>query len=381
MNNRWQDEHAALKAELARLQQKLRELEATCAAPSYARACARWRPSRAALWWSVALAALLLPAGLIYGENAIEALFIDANGNVGIGTLSPKAALDVNGSLNVAQKITAAEVEVQGALRATKGGNLADLNIQGSLTGPKTRLQVVGEAKAGSEVLSLRNLSTGYEADKGVYQSYYVGNHNDAGGNEMARILGANKTEGGLANGYLAFATRTSDKVTEKLRIDDVSIAAGVPLRVEGELQAKKGLRVEGGLLVTPVKDAQGVLPFRMSWPARDPSKSEPRTVQKMPLDPYCSDDDGCNIRIRAESYNTAKPFFMVSLDVAVSSGGPKVARSIYMRDVWGEARCWSDMGCDRWWLDRALKVIAKNNDLSFETDGRMGLVVTVYDH
>jgi hypothetical protein len=55
------------------------------------------------LWLSVAIAALLLPGGVIYGQKAMDALFIDSRGNVGVGTVEPKATLDVNGTMRVTQ--------------------------------------------------------------------------------------------------------------------------------------------------------------------------------------------------------------------------------------------------------------------------------------
>jgi hypothetical protein len=50
----------------------------------------------------IALVAILLPGGQAMGDGQ-EALFIDTDGNVGIGTTQPGARLDVQGSVNAAK--------------------------------------------------------------------------------------------------------------------------------------------------------------------------------------------------------------------------------------------------------------------------------------
>ena len=47
----------------------------------------------------IALLGLLSTGGLLHGKAAVEALFIDEDGNVGIGTSAPKANLDVAGTV------------------------------------------------------------------------------------------------------------------------------------------------------------------------------------------------------------------------------------------------------------------------------------------
>jgi hypothetical protein len=46
-----------------------------------------------------ALLLLVLAGSLLYGQVAGDALFVDANGNVGIGTNAPKQKLEVNGAI------------------------------------------------------------------------------------------------------------------------------------------------------------------------------------------------------------------------------------------------------------------------------------------
>ena len=43
---------------------------------------------------------IVLSGGLLYGQAAVDALFIDEQGNVGIGTNEPMAKLDVRGNMN-----------------------------------------------------------------------------------------------------------------------------------------------------------------------------------------------------------------------------------------------------------------------------------------
>jgi hypothetical protein len=102
MNDQWDEQHAALKTEIHELQRKLAALASQNAQVRGGSSVWR-RPSNAALWLSVAIASLLLPGGVIYGQKAMEALFIDRNGNVGVGTVDPKATLDVNGTAKVTQ--------------------------------------------------------------------------------------------------------------------------------------------------------------------------------------------------------------------------------------------------------------------------------------
>ncbi len=100
-------------------------------------------------------------------------------------------------------------------------------NVGIGTTGPNAKLQVDNPNAAASQALILSNSNTGFAADEGVYQSYYVG---ATTGNEMARIQAANKTAGVGSAGYLAFYTRDADKVTEKVRVDNTgNVGIGVP--------------------------------------------------------------------------------------------------------------------------------------------------------
>jgi hypothetical protein len=101
-----------MKDELQALRKKLEDLEANQSALQVGtRPTARRRFSRRLITASISLAALLVAAGgLLWGQQ-IQALFVDNQGNVGIGVNPPGAKLDVAG------KIKAAEADVSGLLK------------------------------------------------------------------------------------------------------------------------------------------------------------------------------------------------------------------------------------------------------------------------
>jgi hypothetical protein len=86
---------ASLQAEVEELWRRLAALEA--GAPRHA---ARSRPTAKRLALLVA-GAVLACATVVFGQGAVEALFVSKDGNVGVGTSIPKVKLDVNGSLHV----------------------------------------------------------------------------------------------------------------------------------------------------------------------------------------------------------------------------------------------------------------------------------------
>lgn len=71
------------------------------------------------------LLGILGAGGLLYGEGAIDALFIDKEGNVGIGTSAPKAKLDVAGTVK-ANEFTA----TNGASLTAIQNDVSVLNLQ-----------------------------------------------------------------------------------------------------------------------------------------------------------------------------------------------------------------------------------------------------------
>ena len=152
MKDQWEQESASLKAEVAALRQQVHELLA--AQPARANPPAPWRVSKSLkLLLSVCL--LLAASGVLYGQGAIDALFIDQQGRVGIGKTDPQTTLDVAGNVNITGPLTAE------SLRATKGATLkAPLKIE-STDARGVNLDIGGEADNANLIpLQLRNGNT-----------------------------------------------------------------------------------------------------------------------------------------------------------------------------------------------------------------------------
>ena len=93
MKEHGEREYAALKAEVAALQQQVRELAAHLATVN---GPARWGVSKSLKFVLLPVCLLLAAAGVLYGNDALNALFIDKDGKVGIGTTAPAAKLEVS---------------------------------------------------------------------------------------------------------------------------------------------------------------------------------------------------------------------------------------------------------------------------------------------
>jgi len=97
----------------------------------------------------VLLAAFIVLSGsLLYGQAAVDALFIGEKGNVGIGTREPKAELDVNG------KVKVQELEVNGATTLGK-----TLTVAGNLEVAQNQAIKIGNAylSSGGNYVHLAN--------------------------------------------------------------------------------------------------------------------------------------------------------------------------------------------------------------------------------
>jgi hypothetical protein len=112
MQEQWEQECAALRADVAALQQQVQALATQKAG---AQTLGRWCISKSMRLVLLPVLVLLAGGGLLYGEGAIDALFIDKDGNVGIGTTEPHATLDVKGV------VKARTVKADTMLGATKG--------------------------------------------------------------------------------------------------------------------------------------------------------------------------------------------------------------------------------------------------------------------
>ena len=91
VSERWERECQALKAEVTALQQ---QLQALTAQPVGVNAPARRRVSRS-VKWLLSICILLGGGGVLHGEGAMDALFIDQQGRIGIGTTTPEHVVDI----------------------------------------------------------------------------------------------------------------------------------------------------------------------------------------------------------------------------------------------------------------------------------------------
>ena len=188
---------------------------------------------------------------LYFYDNNVAAvrMVIDTSGNVGIGTTSPDTKLHIYGSSTVSEMYLGedAAIDKAGILKYNQGdgtgtgsvqlGNYGDnLNTTGvtikkggnvgigtSLPAYKTSVFKGGDYN-GSEILldlSIKDTVGGsYNANTGAGISF-SSSHWSVSPTEkiMGAIYGANTDGGTAANGYLSLRTRTSDSVTEKMRI------------------------------------------------------------------------------------------------------------------------------------------------------------------
>ena len=106
MTEQFERECAELRSQLATLHRKLETLHAGQAGQDPTRAPGRSRLLRRVAIGVMALAAPLAAGGVLYGQGAGDALFIDQQGRVGIGTRSSGAALDVAGQSNTDGQIS-----------------------------------------------------------------------------------------------------------------------------------------------------------------------------------------------------------------------------------------------------------------------------------
>lgn len=110
MSERWERECQALKAEVTALQQ---QLQALTAQPVGVNAPARRRVSRS-VKWLLSICILLGGGGVLYVEGAMDALFIDKDGRVGIGNNSPQHLLHVgNGTSSIPKDRVSAVIASQ----------------------------------------------------------------------------------------------------------------------------------------------------------------------------------------------------------------------------------------------------------------------------
>jgi hypothetical protein len=130
-----------LRAELGVLHEKLQILEGKQAeSKAGAVSIAARRFTMSIMMVLIPVLGLLAAGGLLYGQGASDALFIDAQGWVGIGTNAPKATLDVAGNLNVKDNAVLSSTIIKGSL-TTEG------NVGIGTTTPGAKLEVTGDTR------------------------------------------------------------------------------------------------------------------------------------------------------------------------------------------------------------------------------------------
>jgi hypothetical protein len=98
MKEQWEQECANLRAELAALQKKLHAVETKQAGANVGvDSFSRWRLSKSMMMILLPVVTLLAAGGVLYGQGAMDALFIDKDGKVGIGETNPREKLHVTG--------------------------------------------------------------------------------------------------------------------------------------------------------------------------------------------------------------------------------------------------------------------------------------------
>jgi hypothetical protein len=279
-----------LQAELDALRERLATLEAEHR--EFLRSVARSR--RPGMLWKCLLGALpvlaLLGAGgLLYGQGAGDALFIDPKGWIGIGTNTPKATLDVAGKLNVSDSATLSNATIAGSVVAgevsvKKNANLSDTTITGSLTtsgnvgigwkpSAVTKLDVMQDTRSGTHPSAVKGL-------------YVTGDFDQAANGVEFRH--SNGTQG-IGFGYNTIYAAGSNP-TQNLNLMPKGTAGNVGI---GTLDPQAKLDVAGALKATSVNGEKPPMIF-------DVGKIGDTTkwyAVNQDIGVLCGDADGCTMR------------------------------------------------------------------------------------
>jgi hypothetical protein len=100
---------------------------------------------RKSLLGALPVVLLLGAGGLLYGQGAGDALFIDPKGWIGIGTNTPKAMLDVAGKLIVSDTSTLSNAAITGSLTIAGSAGVGT-------TTPGAKLEVAGDTRLNGPV-------------------------------------------------------------------------------------------------------------------------------------------------------------------------------------------------------------------------------------
>jgi hypothetical protein len=279
-----------LRAELEALRQRLSTLEAEHR--DFLRSAARsWRPGffRKCLLGTLPVAVLLGAGGLLYGQGAGDALFIDPKGWIGIGTNAPKVTLDVVGKLNVSDSATLANATIAGSLTAgelsvTKNANLSNTTITGSLA-------TTGNVGIGGRPSAVTKLDVTQDARSGTHSSavkglYVTGDFDQAANGVEFRH--SNGTQG-IGFGYNTIYAAGSIP-TQHLNLMPKGTTGNVGI---GTLDPQARLDVAGAIKATSVNGEKPPMVFDVGRMG-DTKKwyAENRDIGAL-----CGDADGCTMK------------------------------------------------------------------------------------
>jgi hypothetical protein len=236
------------------------------------------RSNRAfSIGWACALFALLFMVmsgtGLLYGQGAGDALFIDPHGNVGIRTSAPQATLDVAGKLNVSDSATIKESLTAGTLSVTKNANLADTTVKGSLK--TTGNGVIGNAFLGD--VGHGPTWAGFSHSESPSTTGYGFMHHNSG--QYALI---NKKSG---SGFIGLRI---DNVDKMVVADNGNVGIGTT-------DPKATLDIKGNAMVSGTINGEDP---PMKFTVGNPREQTKWLAEEKDLRDYCGDQDGCRIRL-----------------------------------------------------------------------------------
>jgi hypothetical protein len=274
MNDQLEKWCEEFRAELGALRKKLEELETKQSGSNVGASFTTRRiffRRRAAALLSAAM--LLAAVGLLHGQGAGDALFIDPKGWVGLGTNSPKAMLDVAGSANLSSATIEGSLKA-GTLNVTKDTILANTTIKGSLTseGKGTISNVfVGDVGHGQDW-------AGFSHRNSTTTTGYGFLHHTSG--QYALI---NKKSGG--GGFIGFRIDNADKMVVA---DNGSVGIGTTTP-----DPKAKLDVVGAIKATSVNGEKPPLVFEVG------QKGDTQKWHSVNQDigALCGDADGCTMK------------------------------------------------------------------------------------